>query len=125
MTPTASPAAIMVAALLMLAACVQQTPPQLAADPPQPVAKRVTPAPPRPRTRPRPAPQDDAARAERAARDREAQTACAYQGSFVEDQFQDQDQSPLGLDGVLAGQSARNACLRSYQQTGQIPGIAP
>ena len=116
MTRTVSPLA---AALLVLTACAQQTPPPPPPDPPRPAAKRLLPTPPRPQ------PQGEAARSERGTREREAQASCAYRASLVEDRFQDQGQSPLGLDGTLAGQSARDACLRSYQQTGRVPEVAP
>jgi len=84
-------------------------------------AKRIAPTPPRPR----PALGSEAARAERVARDQEAQAACAHQGGRVADLIQDQEPSGLGLDSVLAGQSARDTCLRSYQGTGKVPEIAP
>lgn len=111
------------AAVLLLTACSPQapSPPPTAASPPRPVAKRVAPALPRPR----PALQSEAARADRTARDREAQATCAYQGNLVADLVQDQEPSGLGLDSVLAGQSSRDTCLRSYRETGQVPGITP
>lgn len=104
-------------AVVVLVACARRVPPP---EPPaRPAVQRPAPAaPPRPALRPgRP----DAARTER---DRRAEAVCADRGSLVEDRVRDAGetgQAGLGVDAVLAGQSAREACLRDYRRTGEMP----
>lgn len=112
--PTGSPAAALLAAMLALAACARQAPPPPAEPPPRPVVRRAPPAPARPAARPDPA---------QAERDRQAQAACAYQAGIVEDRMEDRGAASLGFDGALAGQSARDACLRRYRETGGVPAL--
>ena len=106
-------------AVLLLAACAQQPPPPLpAAAPPRPAARRMPP--------PRPllpqASQPEPLRAERVVPDQGVQRNCAYQGSLVQDHATDEDPSALGLNSALAGQSARDACLRAHQRNARRSG---
>ena len=112
-------------AVLLLAACAQQPPPPLSvAAPPRPTARR---APPPRQLQPRvqQASQPEPVRAERVVPDQGVQRNCAYQGAVVQDHATDEDPSALGLNSVLAGQSARDACLRAHQRNTRPSGAMP
>ena len=110
------------AAVLLLAACAQQPPlPLPAAAPPRPVARRMPP--PRPlQPQVQQASQPEPVRAERVVPDQGVQRNCAYQGSLVQDHATDEDPSALGLNSALAGQSARDACLRAHERNARRSG---
>lgn len=120
-------AMLLSAAAVLLTACAQQpSPPPPVAAPLRAAARRATPAQ-LPQPRVRHASGAGAARADRAAPapdaapDQDAQRNCAYQGLLVEDHDRDEDPSAFGLNSALAGQSARDACLRAYQRSAKPP----
>ncbi len=110
------------AAVLLLAACAQQPSPSLPiAAPIRPVAKRAT----QPQPSAAHASQIEGARANGVMPNRSIQRDCTYQGLLIEDHVQDEDPSALGLNSVLAGQSARDACLRAAERNAGRSGATP